>query len=189
MKTEVLYTEGRNAFRAERILWLHERIRGGSCPNAARLSEKFGVSETQAHRDVRFLRSLGAPLVFDKTRGGFRYSGEFSLPDVMLEDDTENSLQAISAVDELGGESVQMRIPDLAEIELDSKVSALELGKYIVSRGKGKNRFICQFRNPDLFLGMIAASGQKVRIVSPEWLRERLIAVCQTLLDINSEEK
>lgn len=188
MKNEMLSAEGRNAFRAERILWLHERIRGGSRPNAQRLCEKFGVSESQAHRDVRFLRSLGAPLEFDTARGGFRYTAEFSLPDILQKDDTENSLQAISAVDELEGDSVQMRIPDLAEIEVDSKVSALELGKYIVSRGKGKNRYMCQFRNPDLFLGMIVASGQRVKIISPAWLRERLLAVCGTLLEENSEE-
>jgi|GEM_PF-1332240 len=169
----------------ERILWLHERIKSGSYPNASRLVEKFGISLTQAHRDVKQLKALGAPAVFDKVRAGFRYGGEYELPDSFREDDTENSLQAIALAEEALGGSVQMRIPYTAEIELDSKVSALELGSYIVGRNSKKGTFICEFRNPDLFAGMLVACGQRVRVVSPDWFREKLIGRCEALIETN----
>ncbi|MCQ2427100.1 MAG: hypothetical protein MJ137_01690 [Clostridia bacterium] len=58
-----------------RIIWLHEMIKGGSFPNAQRECEMFGISEAQAHRDIKALRErLGAPLEFDRGRLDFRCS-------------------------------------------------------------------------------------------------------------------
>lgn len=179
--------KSRTAFSEERTVWLHERIRAGSFPNAYRLKEKFSISLSQAHRDVKHLKELGAPMKFDSARGGFYYTSDFALPDSFFEDDTENSLFAMqNAEDALGG-SVQMRIPYNCEIEVATKVGALELGRYVVSRGKGKGRYVCEFRNPELFIGMLVASGQKVRVISPEWLRDKLCELCENIMDCNKE--
>ena len=173
----------------ERIAWLHEHIQCGSYPNAPRLAEQFSVSLRQATRDIERLRKeLGAPVVYDPAKRGFRYDSPYTLPDSVRPNDSENIAAAV-AVSEFGEDGgVQLMIPYEAEIELYDKMTRLELGKFITKRGRGANRYICEFRNPDFFVGMLAATGKKIRIVSPEWLREKLVSTCNALLEANDKK-
>lgn len=171
-----------------RIIWLHEMIKGGSFPNAQRECEMFGISEAQAHRDIKALRErLGAPLEFDRGRNGFRYSEPYTLPDLVRSTDTEDSVSAIASSEENGGVDAQMIIPYMAVVEIPTKLGAMCLGKYIKKKA-GKNRYFCEFRNPALFLGMLLASGEQVSIKEPEWLRAQLEESCRRLLEANAAD-
>ena len=57
-----------------RILQIHEEISAGRYPTARTLAALLERSERTIKRDLRFMRDqLGAPLVFDRARGGWRY--------------------------------------------------------------------------------------------------------------------
>ncbi len=187
MEKKVFLTDGQGAAAAKRIEWLHGMIKGGSFPNAARLREEFGISVAQSHRDTAHLKALGAPMVYDHDRGGFRYTAEFSLPGVLHADDAETSVSAISAAEKRDADSIQISIPYTAEIEAASRHDVMGLGRYVVSRGNKKGIFRCEFRNPDLFLGMLLALDAPVRILSPGWLREKLVEKCSALAEKNAE--
>lgn len=178
--------KGRKMFPKDRIIWLHERIRCGGYPNAALEAERFGISERQAHRDIQMLRQdLGAPLSFDRARNGFFYTAsDYSLPDYVKSSDVESGVSLIASSEEAGGVSAQMTIPYTAEIEVPSKLAAVELGRYII-RKTGKNIYLCEFRNPDLFIGMLLASGERISVRSPEWLRKRVVEACSALAEAN----
>lgn len=67
-----------------RLRVIHEEIGAGRYPTVRRLAELLERSERTVKRDLRFMRDqLGAPLEFDRERGGWRY-GElgWSLPPV-----------------------------------------------------------------------------------------------------------
>ncbi|MBQ4193628.1 MAG: WYL domain-containing protein, partial [Clostridia bacterium] len=94
-----------------------------------------------------------------------------------------------------------MMIPYTAEIRVPSKLAALELGRYIVGRRRAKPSekaggddgkpagqiCLCEFRNPDLFLGMLLSAGGAIRVISPDWLREKLVSELKELLEANED--
>ncbi|MBP5269728.1 MAG: hypothetical protein ILO42_02075 [Clostridia bacterium] len=171
-------------FAAERIIWLHERVKGGSYPNSSRLCDRFGISEAQAHRDVRLLRQIGAPLKYNASREGFEYTSRFDLPEWIGGNESESTVSAINASDgESGG--IQMTIPYTARVRLSSKIAAGELGRFVVSRSKG-GVYDCEFRNPGFFAGMLLACDPDAEVVSPDWLRELLTDRCERLKKANS---
>ena len=62
----------------ERLLWMHQQVKSQHFPNAARLSERFEVSEKTAQRDITLLRDrFSAPLAFDHARNGYFYEDTF----------------------------------------------------------------------------------------------------------------
>ena len=81
-------------------------------------------------------------------------------------------------------ETIQMQIPFSAEISVSDKLGILALKDFIVST-KAKNTFICEFHNVDLFLGLLFTLEADVRIISPEWLRERAIKCAERILKSN----
>jgi len=61
--------------QTKRLYWIDAQIRSGRYPNAAAVSETFGVSRRTAFADRDYLiHSLGAPLVLDRARGGWAYA-------------------------------------------------------------------------------------------------------------------
>ena len=78
----------------------------------------------------------------------------------------------------------EKKVGSIAEIEVPSKLAATELGVY-VKRKTGKNRYLCEFRNPGLFMGMLLASGERIRIVRPQWLKKRFAEACLALAEVN----
>jgi predicted DNA-binding transcriptional regulator YafY len=162
-----------------------------SYPNAMRLSERFHISHRQAQRDVDFLlRKLGAPLEYCPEQKGYRYSEAFSLPIVITSDNDDNYATPLQGQDELslcGAEAgvIQMQLAYTATVELTDKLTALELSNYIVSR-KGENRYACEFHHVDHFLAALLTADADVRLVEPDWLRERLIKAARRVIENNA---
>lgn len=184
----------------ERIRWLHKRIADGAFPNAVRLSERFGISRRQATRDVEYMRrELSAPIEYDRVRRGFYYSSEFTLPTTISVARPDDYVELIAAMGEMtndavgGNDMTQMSIPYSAVLEIPDKLTVLKLGKIITGRaphvrGAGENkRYICEFASVEAFLGALMAVGEPIRIVSPEWLRVRLLENAAALVRANKD--
>jgi predicted DNA-binding transcriptional regulator YafY len=77
----------------ERLLEIDRRIRAGKYPNARQLAADLEVSERTIYQDREFLlERLGAPLAYDRRRGGWYYTDPtWVLPSVMV---TEGELLA-----------------------------------------------------------------------------------------------
>ncbi len=176
-----------------RIQWFHRKVTELSYPNAMRLSERFGISHRQAQRDVDYLcRRLNAPLEYNAEHKGYFYNSPYSLPIVVTSDNDESyGADVTEHADELslfGAESgvIQMQMPYTATIELRDKLTALELSKYIVAR-RGDSRYICEFHHIERFLAALLTADADVRLLEPEWLRERLIRCARRVLERNEE--
>ena len=76
---------------------------------------------------------------------------------------------------------IQMQLPYTATIELSDKLTALELSNYIIAR-RGEGRYLCEFHHVDRFLAALLTADTDVRLVEPEWLRERLVASARRVL-------
>ena len=180
-----------NASAADRrIQWFHKKILDASYPNAMRLAERFGISHRQAQRDVDHLaRKLNAPLVYDAEHRGYRYSEEFSLPLIVTSDNDEIYAPVPLGQDELplfGADSgvIQLQLPYTATVELSDKLAAVELGVFIKAR-HGEHRYVCEFHHVEQFLAMLSVVDADVRVVEPEWLRERLVENARRVLKNN----
>ena len=171
-----------------RIQWFHKKVMEESYPNAMRLSERYGISHRQAQRDVDFLvRKLGAPLAYSAEHKGYFYTESFSLPVVITSDNDESYSIALPGQDELelfGAESgiVQLARPYTATIELRDKLTALELSKYITAR-RSEGRYVCEFHHIEQFLAALLTADADVRLLEPDWLRERLVACARRVLE------
>ena len=177
-----------------RIQWLHKQIFDERYPNAFRIAEKFSISHRQAQRDIEYLREkMKAPLAYDRSKKGFYYTAPFSLPSYSTTANDEDYTELLSRIratreEDVGeSETLQMQIPYTAEIGISSKLGMLELKDFIVAR-KAKNILECEFNNIDLFLGLIFTLSADVRILSPEWLREKAVSGAQLILRNNGSE-
>ena len=162
-------------FAVERIIWLHKRMKDGYYPNAMRLSERFGISHRQAQRDCDYLRrKLEAPIAFDRSKQGYYYTENFSLPDSIRVEDPRDISNIVALADMLGdeGESTQIGIPYSALLQIPDKLVALELAPFVTRRVGSKGRYICEFQNIRLFFGALVASDADIRIIEPAWLRD-----------------
>lgn len=180
-----------------RIQWLHEQIRAFRYPNAQRLSERFGVSHRQGQRDLRYLREeLGAPLAYAADRRGFYYTDDFFLPvyirnvgegDYIDLLDTQIA-QSAEPLDPAHPHYVQLQIPFTATLHISDKLARMSLDRFIVS-DTGNQSYLCEFTHVDLFLSAILMLDSDVRILSPAWLRERLVAIAQRVIENNQDKE
>lgn len=179
------------ASAAERVLWLHNKIKESCYPNAMRLSERFGISHRQAQRDVEYLRELGAMIEFVPVRRGYQYAEPFELPDDFCVEIPEDlgELFAAAGKQRSADSSMQIRVPYTAVIRIRSLLTVTELGSFIVERVPRSNLYRCEFANIGFFLGAILAADDDIRIVEPAWLRTRLIESLARLQKCNVEEE
>ncbi len=94
--------------REARLQWLDAQIRDAAYPNALGMMEAFHVTRRTVFNDIHYLRhTLNAPLVFDRTRGGWRYTEPtFALPFLQLTPEEAASLRrALLAAEEFLGEN------------------------------------------------------------------------------------
>ena len=173
-----------------RIQWFHKKVIELSYPNAMRLAERFGISHRQAQRDVDFLlHKLNAPLAYSAERKGYHYTEPFTLPVVITSDNDDSYSVALPGQDELdlfGADSgiIQLQLPYTATVEMENKLTAIELSKFITAR-RGDKRYICEFHHIEQFLAILITADAGVRIVEPDWLRERLVDTAKGILAAN----
>lgn len=68
-----------------RIYLVHQEVKSGSYPNVPSLMEQLECSERTIRRDLELMRDrLGAPLCYDRSKRGYHYDAEYSLPAVSL---------------------------------------------------------------------------------------------------------
>ena len=177
-----------------RIQWFHKKIIGGCYPNASHLSERFEISHRQAQRDVEFLRKeLSAPLGYCLHKKGYYYKEDFVLP-LMLESENDTDYQAVlSGIRAFNDQSaarsvIQMQLPYTAILEITDKMTVMNMRSFIVSE-EPHHRYRCEFPSVELFLGVIVSADADVRIISPEWLRSKLIDFAHRLLERNRAEE
>lgn len=179
-------------FAVERIVWLHKRIKDGYYPNAMRLSERFGISHRQAQRDCDYLRrKIGAPIEFDRSRQGYYYTEDFSLPDSIRIEDPRDISNIVALADIYGGvdgESTQIGIPYSALLYIPDKLSALELAPFVTKRVGSKGKYVCEFQNIRVFFGALLAADADIRIMEPEWLRRDFCESLDKLRAANADE-
>ena len=177
-----------------RIQWLHKKIAQNSYPNAQRLAERFKISHRQAQRDLDYLRKeLGAPVEYDNRRKGFYYSQPFTLPLLLTSDNDEFYIPEIFNVknrQELAAEEsiIQMQIPYSATVEVENKLTALELSKYIIAR-EPHNRYICEFHSIEKFIGLLLSMDADFKLIGPAWLREKIVSGARRVLKNNEEDQ
>lgn len=176
-----------------RIQWLHLQIYESRYPNAYRIAEKFDISHRQAQRDIEYLKNkLNAPICYDPSKKGFYYTAPFSLPSYFSHANEGDYAEIMAQLKRQGrsdvgeSETIQMQIPFSAEIELTDKLAILTLKDFIID-SKRKGAFICEFHNVDLFLGMLFTLDADIRIISPEWLREKAVKCAEKIMENNKK--
>lgn len=176
----------------ERIQWFHRKTVERAYPNAHRLSEQFDISLSQAKRDVRYMREvLLAPLEYSNDRRGYYYTEEYSLPVFQTSSNDEDYSGVLAPLEgDISDSSlnplVQMQLPYSATVEVSDKLAVLELKPFIVGKSS-KNEYQCEFHSTELFLAAILSIDASIRIVAPEWLRQRLISAARRILDSNED--
>ena len=174
----------------DRVIWLHKRIRGESYPNAMRLAERFGISHRQAQRDVDYLKNaLGAPVEFSPARRGYYYTADFDLPDSIREEDPEDYADMLAHAEREAADdgATQMSIPYTAVLQIRDKLAVVGLGRFASGRAPGAAMYRCEFHNVGFFLGALLATDSDIRIVEPDWLRERMLNSLKKLMESNSK--
>lgn len=174
----------------DRIQWFHKKISAGCYPNASHLSEKFDISHRQAQRDVEFLRKeLCAPLGYDPAKKGYFYEADFVLP-LLVESENDADYQTVisglQAYSEQTAERsvIQMQLPYSATLEITDKMTVMNLRAFIVAE-EPRHRYRCEFPSVELFLGIIVSADANIRVVSPDWLRERIVELASRILERN----
>jgi predicted DNA-binding transcriptional regulator YafY len=176
----------------ERIKWFHNKIKNNHYPNSFRIAEKFGISRSQASRDVMFLRNkIKAPILYDSSKKGYYYSKSFKLPQSIETANNDDYLNELSDALELNSarkNNIQMQIPYIATIQVKNKLAILELRSFIKEK-INKNQYICEIRSVELFLCIIMSLNADIKIIEPLWLRQKLIDSATRVIKNNSEDK
>ncbi|WP_373500907.1 helix-turn-helix transcriptional regulator [Desulfococcus sp.] len=73
----------------ERFMWFHTQIKRSRFPNSISLIDAFEVSSRTAQRDIEFMRDrLHAPLEFDRSKNGYRYTDDtYEIPAHWISED------------------------------------------------------------------------------------------------------
>ena len=58
----------------------------------------------------------------------------------------------------------------------------MALDRFIIA-DQGSGQYLCEFSHVDLFLSAILMIEGKVRILSPAWLREKLVAIAERTIE------
>lgn len=178
----------------DRIQWLHKKISASCYPNASHLSERFGISHRQAQRDVEFLRKeLSAPLEYCTRRKGYYYGKDYVLP-LLLETENDTDYQdvisGLRAFSDLSAARsvIQMQLPYSAVLEITDKMTVMNLRSFIVGE-EPRHRYRCEFPSVELFLGIVVSADADIRIISPDWLRNKLVDFAKRILERNEVEE
>ncbi len=174
----------------DRIQWFHKMVTDGCYPNSGDVAEKFDISPRQAQRDIEHMRkNLGAPLAYCGSRKGYFYRSSFYLPAMISTENQSDYSNVIAGLKDFTESSarvsaVQMQLPYSAMLEITDKITVMNLRSFIVSEER-HHRYRCEFPSIELFLGVIMSTGAEIRIISPDWLREKLVDFAKKILKCN----
>lgn len=180
-------------------------------PSLKKLIETFEISYRQGQRDIEYMRDfLGAPIEYSSKYKGYFYSGNFSMPTIYLSADEINYIKKLSdyynSLQDNGlneykkyGEifnrispfysntsdnATALQIPYTAKIKIISdRHSYRLLDKFF--RGSIGGIYIYEFHNAELFIGLLLSCVGDFQIISPNWLRERVLHICQKVMKNN----
>ena len=99
--------EGKN--HLERILYIDTEIRFGGFPSKKQFEDYFEVSAKTIERDFQYMRDrLGAPLEYNKERGGYYYSDtNYFLPSLVMKEEEIFALSmALETLKSLGNKEL-----------------------------------------------------------------------------------
>ena len=176
----------------DRIQWLHKKICEEAYPSAVDLSNKFSISRRQAQRDVDKLKTqLRAPIRYSYTKNGYYYSEPYSLPFMHETENDADLHDVISSMrdhEQMQAERglLQLQLPYTATLYIPNRTTAIELRSIITEDLPNKN-YRCEFQSVELFLGILISTGAKIKIVEPEWLRNRLLELAKNAIVSNEE--
>ena len=123
--------------RGERFYYIHRKLKAGSCLPLRHFLDTLEISRATFKRDIEYLRDrYGAPIVYDRDRGGYRYDREqpegsrFELPGLWFSPEELHGLLTLDALladmgDGLLGEPLSRMRDRLAEL-LGDQGPALE---------------------------------------------------------------
>ena len=174
----------------DRIQWFHKMVAERCYPNTHDISEKFGISPRQAQRDIEHIRTaLGAPLIYSSSHKGYYYESDFYLPSMVSNANQSDYNSVIAGLKDFSDSTakvsvVQMQLPYSAVLEITDKITVMNLRSFIVGEER-HHRYRCEFPSIELFLGVIMSTGAQIRIVSPDWLREKLVDFAKQILKSN----
>lgn len=194
-----------------RLKWLHEQIFNNKYPSINKLIETFEISYRQGQRDIEYMRdSLGAPVEYSAKNKGYFYSEAFSMPTVYLTIDETNYMKKLAdyynLLNETGldeykkygdmfsrissnslsdaNNATSFQIPYTAKIKImNDRYSYRLLDRFL--RDKTDEIFIYDFHNAELFIGLLLSCGGDFEVIFPNWLRERILCICQKAIDNN----
>lgn len=138
--------------RGERFYRMHRLLKAGQCVPLRRFTEDLGVSRATFKRDIEYLRDrYGAPLVWDRERGGYRYdltqpgADRFELPGFWLSAGEIHALLAMQAMLSdldagLLGSQVEPLMQRLEKILEESRFPSSEVRKRIRILHQGARR-------------------------------------------------
>ena len=177
---------------SDRIQWFHKKVSERCFPNAAHLAEKFEISHRQAQRDVEYLKNkLGAPLEYSSMNKGYYYSTRFVLPFIMDNESNTDFQDVLSGINRFRNSmaeqsAIQLQLPYSAILEITDRLTVMNLRSFIVGE-EAHHRYRCEFPSVELFLGIIMSTGAEIKVVSPDWLRTRLVEFAHRVLRNNEE--
>ena len=67
------------------------------------------------------------------------------------------------------------------------RITVMNIQRFIVGE-ETRHRYRCEFPSVELFLGIIISTGADVKIISPDWLRDRLVESAEKILKNNKIE-
>lgn len=176
----------------DRIQWLHKKICEEAYPSAVDLSNKFSISRRQAQRDVDKLKTqLHAPIRYSYSKNGYYYSEPFALPfmhEIENDADLHDVLSSMRDHEKMQAEQglIQLQLPYTATLHIPERTTAIELRSIITEDLPHKN-YRCEFQSVELFLGILISTGAKIKIVEPDWLRNRLLELAKNAISANEE--
>ncbi|MBQ8345336.1 MAG: HTH domain-containing protein [Clostridia bacterium] len=178
----------------DRIQWFHQMVFEQCYPNASHLAERFSISTRQAQRDVEYLRrELGAPLEYSSAHKGYRYSEHFTLPLMLGTENDTDYHDILAGIRYFSGQTadrsvIQMQVPYTALLEIKDRMTVLNLRSFIVGE-EPHHRYRCEFPSVELFLGIIMSIDADIRVVSPEWMKNRLLDFAERVLRNNRDSE
>jgi len=158
--------------------------------------------------------SLGAPLEYVQAKRGYRYLADFVLPTYFVGDRDREILWQLSdyydGLAEIGYEhyegyaellerlsggkprlsAVKARptVPYRATIDFGEGRSYFRLLQRYCVKEPESGRAVYEFDRPEIFLGLLFATGAQFRIVEPVWLREKFREHARMVLARNNED-